>query len=70
MSKTWKGIIRIVAIVLGPMLRAVTPLVKEALQEGLDHVYEEAVETDNPIDDLFMGFVYEILGLTKPEVER
>jgi len=62
MSNTFKAIIRIVASVIGPILRLVTARFREELIEWVQKEYGEALETENPWDD----FLFEtIAGMFK-----
>ena len=65
-SKTWKGIAAIIGIVLGPMLRAITPIIKDAMEDSLLNLYSKAEETENPIDDIFVGLLLDLLSIKRP----
>lgn len=64
---TSKGILRIVALFLGPILKAVTPMIADLLDDSLIKLYKKAESTENPIDDLFVGFLLDILDIDVPE---
>jgi len=65
-ARTWGAILRIIAIILGPLLKAISPIIKDALEDGMIKLLEKARATENPIDDLFMEFVFRILNLDIP----
>ena len=67
-AKTWKGILKIVALILGPLLKIVSPMIKDALTEALQKLYLKAYATENPVDDLLVGLLLELLGIPYPEV--
>ena len=66
-ASTWKGILSMLAMVLGPLMRLLTPTIKTALEKALGELWKKAIATSNPIDDLFVGFLFDILGLNRPE---
>ena len=68
-AKTWSGILKIVAIVLGPFLKIISPMIKEALTDVLQKLYLKAYDTPNPIDDLFVGMLLDLLDIPLPKVE-
>jgi hypothetical protein len=59
-SNTSKGILRVVVLLLGPILKAVTPAIKGELASFLKKLDAKAEATPNPIDDLFTGFLLDI----------
>ena len=67
-AKTWKGILKIVALILGPLLKIVSPMIKDALTDVLQKLYLKAYATENPVDDLLVGLLLELLGIPYPEV--
>ncbi len=62
-----KGIIKIVSWLLVPILRAVSPLIEEELEKFMVKLYKKAVETENPLDDLLVGFLLDMLDINRPE---
>ena len=66
-AKTWGWILRIIGIVLGPLLRSITPIIKDALEDGMIKLLEKARATENPIDDYFVEFLFNILDIEIPE---
>ena len=65
-ARTWGAILRIISIILGPLLKAISPIIKDALEDGMVKLMIKARGTENPIDDLFMEFVFRILNLDIP----
>lgn len=68
MAGTSVGVIaRIVALVLRPLISIITPMIKDLLEDSLGKLLGKARETDNPIDDIFVEFLFKILDLDIPE---
>jgi len=65
-ARTWKGILWIIGGILKAILISVTPMIKEALQEGMVKLLEKARDTENPIDDLFVELLFKILDIDIP----
>lgn len=65
-SKTWGTILRIIGIILSPLLKAISPLIKDALEDGMNKLLEKARATENPLDDYFVEFLFAILRLDVP----
>lgn len=68
-AKTWGWVLRIIGVILSPLLKAISPLIKDALEDGMNKLLEKARETENPIDDLFVEFLFRILRLDIPPEE-
>lgn len=64
---TSKGILRIIALFLSPILKAVTPMIADLIDDSLIKIYRKALATTNPIDDLFVAFLLDILDIDVPE---
>lgn len=62
-GRTWKGILRIVALFLKPILSLASPMIKEELRKLLQAWYEKAKATENPIDDYLVEFIADLLGV-------
>jgi len=70
MARTSVGfIVRIVSLVLRPLLEVITPMIADLLEDSLGKLLEKARETDNPIDDLFVEFLFKVLEIEIPEGE-
>jgi len=70
MARTSVGfIVRIVGLVLRPLLQVITPMIADLLEDSLGKLLEKARETDNPIDDLFVEFLFKVLEIDIPEGE-
>jgi len=68
MARTSVGVIaRIVALVLRPLMLIISPMIKTFLEESLNKLLVKARETPNPIDDIFVEFLFKILGFEIPE---
>lgn len=64
---TSKGVIGLIVLLLRPMLKVVTPMIRDLLDDVLLKLYAKAQATENPIDDLFVGFLLDILDIPVPE---
>ena len=62
-----KGIVKIVSWLLVPILRAVSPMIEEELEKFMLKLYRKAEETENPLDDLLVGFLLDMLDINRPE---
>lgn len=65
-ARNWGWVIGLLQIILKPLLNAITPLIKDLFEDSLDKLLEKARETDNPIDDLFVEFLFNILDMPIP----
>lgn len=68
-SRNWGWVINLLQIVLRPLLNAVTPLIKDLFEDSLRNLLDHARETENPIDDLFVEFLFNILDMPIPADE-
>lgn len=68
-SRNWGWLVSIIQIVLRALLPALTPLIKEKYEEALLKLLTLARGTDNPIDDLFVEFLFNILDMPIPAEE-
>jgi len=62
-------IVRIVSLVLRPLLQVITPMIADLLEDSLGKLLEKARETENPIDDIFVEFLFRVLDIEIPEGE-
>ena len=58
--KDW--LIRLCAVALGGLLKVVSPLLRNAVEDMLKKLELKAKETDNPFDDMFVATLKEVLG--------
>lgn len=63
MKINWASILKWVAIVLSPLMKLMTPMIRDALKASLLKLYEKAKATPNPIDDIGMVFVLDLLQI-------
>lgn len=63
MAMTWTLWERITIAVLSAILRAVSPILREALQKAMKELYEKAKQTDNPYDDMCISLLARLLGI-------
>jgi len=68
-GNTWKWLLNLLAIILKPILSAITPLIKELFEESLLKLLEKARATENPVDDYFVELLFNIVDLDIPEEE-
>lgn len=66
-SRSVSGIVRIIQIILAPVLAVVTPMIKDYLEELLIKLLEKARATENPLDDMFVEFLFRLLSIEIPE---
>lgn len=64
---TWTWIVSLLVTVLKPVLKIITPMIRDALEEQLLKLYAKAEATENPWDDFAVGFLLDILGIERPE---
>ena len=64
---TLPWLIGLILKLLGPIMKALTPALREALEGFLLDYYEKAAETDNPWDDFLALFLLNIFGIKAPE---
>lgn len=64
---TSTGVLGFVALLLRPLLKALTPMIKDLVDDSLIKLWRKAEATENPIDDLFVGFLLDILDISVPE---
>jgi len=60
-------IVRIVSLVLRPLLNIISPMIKDLLADSLGKLLEKARATENPIDDIFVEFLFKVLDIEIPE---
>lgn len=66
-ARNWGWLISILQIILKPLLNALTPLIRELFEDSLHKLLDKARSTDNPIDDLFVEFLFKILDMSIPD---
>jgi len=62
-------IARIVSLVLRPLLEIISPMISDLLEDSLGKLLGKARETENPIDDIFVEFLFKVLDIEIPEEE-
>ncbi len=67
MARDNRRIISLIGIILMPVLRALTPRIEEEMEKFLLMIHGKALETDNPIDDMFTGFLLDMFDIPHPE---
>ena len=65
-SRNWSWLIRLLQIILAPLLLAITPLIRDLFEDSLYKLLEKARATENPIDDYFVEFLFNILSVPIP----
>lgn len=68
-AKSVSGIVRLLQILLAPLLAVVTPLIKDYLEDLMVKLLEKARATENPLDDMFVEFLFRLLSIPIPEEE-
>ena len=64
---TLPWLVGLILKLLGPIMSALTPVLRKALEEFIIDYYKKAAETENPWDDFLALFLARILGITLPE---
>lgn len=62
-------IARIVSLVLRPLLEIISPMISDLLEDSLGKLLDKARSTENPIDDIFVEFLFKVLDIEIPEEE-
>jgi len=65
-AKNWGWVISLLQIILKPLLKAISPLIKELFEDSLHKLLDKARGTENPIDDLFVEFLFTVLDMPIP----
>lgn len=60
---TWKLLIGSFSGVLGKILEAITPALREAIENFLKELYAKAKQTSNPWDDFLVELLAAVLGI-------
>jgi hypothetical protein len=63
MRISWTKVLGFVALVLGPLMKLLSPVIRDGLKDVLLKLYEKAKSTPNPVDDVFVGFVLDLLQI-------
>jgi hypothetical protein len=64
---SWDWVLSLLAVVVKPIIKAVTPIIRDALEEALLKLYAKAEATENPWDDWLVGFLLDVLAIERPE---
>ncbi len=67
MPKDNRRLINIIGMILMPVLRAMTPVIERELEEFLLKMHAKALKTDNPVDDMFTGFLLDMFDIPRSE---
>jgi len=67
MALTYDFWISLGAKILGSILRAVSPHIREAVRDVITDLYEKAKATDNPMDDFFVQLLATLVGVELKE---
>ena len=62
-SANWQWVINLAAMVLGVILKQVTKKFRDETEKWIKEKYLEALETDNPWDDMFFDFLAKCLDV-------
>ena len=66
---SWDFLLFLAKLVLVPVLKLVSKAIREKYEVFLVELYLDALETDNPWDDFFAGFLLDILVIPRPPPE-
>lgn len=56
-------IVNIIAVVLSKVFSALSPTIRGAISDFINNLHTKALDTENPIDDLFTGILKDILDV-------
>jgi len=65
-ATTYKWILSVAALLLGKIVQEVTKKFRDEITEWVTKKYAEALETDNPWDDMFFEFLAKMLDVPLP----
>jgi len=60
---SWSWLVPVIVMVLKPIIKALTPFIREEIEKAIKAWYPKAVATPNPWDDFLVGFLAEILKI-------
>jgi|ETNvirnome_2_300_1030623.scaffolds.fasta_scaffold00663_10 hypothetical protein len=63
MAIKWDGFLRIAARVLGALVKALTPEIREMIEKNVKEWEAKAAETPNALDDLFVDALKNVLEI-------
>lgn len=63
---TWKWVIDFLVAILGPVMAALTPMLRDELEKLALKFYKHAESTSNPWDDFLAEFLLRIMGIPIP----
>jgi len=66
-SRNWGWLVTLIGLILKPLLKAISPLIKDLFEDSLYKLLEKARATENPIDDYFVEFLFDILDVEIPD---
>jgi hypothetical protein len=56
-------ILRLALPILPQILKLVTPLLRESLEEAVKDLFAKAKKTDNPVDDILVAVLAGLIGV-------
>lgn len=65
---TFLKLSKVVAFVLRPILAVMTDKIVEELKTLVVRMYTKASATENPLDDLLVGFLLDVMDVERPDV--
>lgn len=63
---SWEWLARLLATLLAPLLVVLSAFIRKELEKFLVDLYKRALETENPWDDWFVGFLLDIMKIERP----
>jgi hypothetical protein len=63
---SWTALLNILGSVLGPLLGAISPSIKDLLNGFMTDLYKKCLATPNPWDDFAVGLLLDVLGIPRP----
>lgn len=63
MTKLATGAVSVLGSLLGILIKAITPALKDLVEDGVKKLYVKAKSTDSDIDDAFVEALATVLGI-------
>lgn len=64
LSISWSWVVPVLVAVLKPIVKVLTPMIRELIEKAVKEWYPKAVATPNPWDDFLVKFLADILNIS------
>ncbi len=61
---TWTWLVPFLVAVLKPVVKAITPMIREEIEKAVRAWYPKALASPNPWDDFLVSFLADILNIS------